>query len=103
MKIQFTGWDRRVLTHEPRVIPVVPGEGYVSVFEDLQDIRWSEANVFYAKLNGLALNGSFRMKCVFTDDELLGWLAAYAKNNPKKALRLIGKAQKIAILERDAK
>lgn len=103
MKIQFTGWDRRVLVHQHNVIPVLPGEGYVNVYEDLPDVRWAEPNVFYGKVNGLALNGCFMMKCSFSDEELLGWLSTYAKSNPKKALKLIAKAQKIAIEERDAK
>ena len=103
MKIQFTGWERRVLTHQHRVVPVVPGNGYISVFEELQDVRWSEPNTFYGKVSGLALNGSFMMKCEFSDLELLGWLSAYSKENPKKALKLIAKAQAIAIQERDAR
>lgn len=103
MNIQFTGWDRRVLVHQHTVIPVLPGEGYVNVYEDLKDVRWAEPNVFYGKVNGLTLNGCFMLKCEFSDDELLGWLSAYARHNPKKALKIIGKAQALAIEARDAK
>jgi len=104
MELEFKGWRRQVTIHKHKVTPVTrgTGAGYFYPVEELKEVKWLAPNTCFGKVNGLGLSGDFLIKCSFSDDELESWLLSYAQRDPKKALKLFGKAQRIALDARDA-
>jgi len=98
MKIMFRGWRREVVPHNRTAQPVVRGGGKYTQGKSGDPLVWDSANRTYARLEKLALNGSFLLQIDFDDADLRNWLKKFVAEKPEDALRLIGEMQVEALL-----
>jgi hypothetical protein len=92
MKIELTGWRRQIHHHSHPVTPVSRFGTNLYPIPELKDAKWEDALTISGKVQGLALNGDFYLRCKFTETELQAWFLEYAKSNPREAKKLIGRA-----------
>jgi hypothetical protein len=89
MKIKFSGWSRTQNRYERELAPVTRenvSEGrYILRAKTPGPLEWDSSKVAYAKIDNLALNGSFLMRIEFSERELKNWLRKVVEENPSHA------------------
>jgi hypothetical protein len=84
MKIIFEGLNRYVLTHRHTIHPYI---------KNSDTMVWESSTKAYGMIFGLRLNGDFKLRIDFQEDELKNWLEKFVEEEPEKGLRLISDIQ----------
>ncbi len=99
MQIEFRGWKRETTLHQHPVAPVTTqGDSYVLVPDEPTAMTWNADCSTYGKVDKLALSGSFLVHFKFQERDLEAWLTKYARSEPERAIKLLGKLQAQAFI-----
>jgi hypothetical protein len=97
MKLNFSGWRRRVKSHSHKIIPIDSTGGMYRT-KPAGPLVWASSKKVFGKVSGMGLTGDFLLEVELEDSELRSWLERFVHERPEIALPLLCEMQAKAVL-----